>query len=49
MPDRPRLVPTGQVEVSFPNRRRRILAVGAGVALGCLYVCLRAACRRWCR
>ena len=45
----PPRIHSGQVEVSFPNRRRWILPAVLGVAVAGLCVCLWAFCRRWCR
>ena len=42
MVERPQRIRTEQVEVFYPTRWRWLPAVGAGVSLGCLYVCLRA-------
>ena len=42
MVERPQRIRSCDIQVSFPHRQRWLPAVGAGVSLGCLYVCLRA-------
>ena len=48
MVERPQRIRSCDIQVSFRHRRWLPVAAVAGVSLGCLYVCLRALCRRRC-